>query len=92
MQRPIEGLVEMRDQAREEAVRFRLADVAAVAAARKAQERVDPSVTQLRQQLQEAQQELAAASSPQRVREHPDELRAARREEAEQASTYDRSQ
>ena len=87
MPRSVEGLVDMADQAREDAVRFRLAELAAVAAARETQERVDPSVAQLRQQLHEAQPELAAAFSPQIVREHAEELRAARREEAEQART-----
>ena len=74
VQRTIEGLVEMREQPREEAVRYRLADVAAATTAREAQERVDPSGQHLRQQLPGAQQELAASADPQRVREHAEQL------------------
>ena len=70
MQRSIGELVDMRDLARGETIRFRPADVQAVNAAREAQERPDTVVRQLRQQLLTARTELAAAATPQSVREH----------------------
>ena len=59
MQRTTEGLVEMREQPREEAVRYRLAEAAAAIATRGAQERVGTSAHHLRQQRRGAQHELA---------------------------------
>ena len=85
MQRNIEELVEMRDQARVEAMHFRLAEAQAANAAREAHARPDAVVRQLRQQLVLTQTELAAAVTPQSVRDHTEEVVAARQEEAELA-------
>ena len=89
MQRSIEAeaLVDARDHAREEAIAFRRSEEAVIDASREARGRGEPSVLRLRQQLQEAQQELVAAPSPQSVREHADELRAARLEVRGQVRT-----
>ena len=64
MQRAIEELADMRDQAREEAARHCQEEAAAAAAARQAQEQVDPMLHRLRIQLQEAQRVLMAATPP----------------------------
>ena len=77
VQQAIEELVATGGQRRGEAILFRLAEAKAAAVAREAQERPGASMRLLRQELGEAQTELAANTSPQSVREHVEQLLAA---------------
>ena len=81
MQRTIEGLFEVRDQTQDEVARCRHDEAAAISAAREAQGRGDPSAPTLRQQLLDAQRESVATPSPPRMREHAEQVQAAKREE-----------
>ena len=85
MQRTIEGLVEARDHARGEAAIFRRGEEAAANASRDAQERGDPTVRTLRQQLLGERQKMAAAPSPQSMREHAEGTRDAQQQEEDPA-------